>query len=149
MTNVIAFPEKLCRVLVIDADPSTSDSVREALQTVSPRVRVHSAPDLATAEQRLSHDAWDLVVLKPWQAQPGKPLPISVIRKAGYAGPVVPVTAGGPPLKRIQKAARRADAPTPQQVVARQNTRAKTERYARSSVAAMISQLLDEPVTGA
>ncbi len=149
MTNLIAFPEKLCRVLVIDADPTTSTSVRDALLKVSPRVRVHSAPDLASATPRLSSAAWDLVVLKPWQAAPGKPLPISVIRKAGYDGPVVPVTAGGPPLKRIQKAARRPAAPTPQQVVARHNNRSKTSRYQRPTVSAMISQLLDEPVTGA
>lgn len=149
MTNVIAFPEKLCRVLVIDADPSTASDVRDALSKVSPRVRVYNAPDLGAAVPRLSRDTWDLVVLKPWQATPGKPLPISIIRKAGYDGPVVPVTAGGPPLQRLPKGARRPVQQPPRQTLRPHKTGVKTALSGDLTVPAMISQLLDESQPGA
>lgn len=148
MNNVITFPEKLCRVLVIDADPATTNEVRDALSQVSPRLRVYNAPDLATATPRLKRESWDLVVLKPWQAAPGKPLPIKVIRNAGYNGPVVPVTAGGPSLQRLPKAAGPEAQPSPRQTFRSGKRRAKTGASAPTTLPAMISQLLDESHTG-
>lgn len=144
MTNVLAFPEKLCRVLVIDADPATAVSVRDALSKVSPRVRVYNAPDLGSAVPRLSRDTWDLVVLKPWQAKPGKPLPISIIRKAGYDGPVVPVTLGGQAIRRLPKGAKRPIHAAPKPILQHQNKAARTAASRRPTVPALISQLLDE-----
>ena len=148
MANVLAFPDKLCRVLVIASNPATAAKVRDALAQVSPRVRVHSAADLGAAIPRLSRDTWDLVVLKPWQAQPGKPLPISIIRKAGYDGPVVPVTAGGLAIQRIPK--RQRPAPPPQKPITRHANKALQSRdNHRVGVGALISQLLDEASPGA
>lgn len=149
MANVLAFPDRLCRVLVIDADPATATGVRDALAKVSPRVRVHNVNDVDAAIGRLTGEQWDLVILRPWQGQPGKPLPISRIRKTGYRGPVVPVTAGGPPIRRVPKP-QRAARPQPQRPIARRQTSLmKSEAYRPKSVSALISQLLDEPSTGA
>lgn len=149
MANVLAFPDRLCRVLVIDADPATAAGVRDALAKVSPRVRVHNVPDLDAAIDRLSEDQWDLVILKPWQGQPGKPLPISRIRKAGYRGPVVPVTAGGPPIQRKNQT-QRTPAAQPQRRITRARTSPmKSVAYRPQSVSSLISQLLDEPPAGA
>ncbi len=149
MANVLAFPDKLCRVLVIDANPATAANVRDALAKVSPRVRVYSAADLGAAIPRLSRDTWDLVVLKPWQAQPGKPLPISIIRKAGYDGPVVPVTAGGVAIRRIPKRPRPAPPPPQKPITRHANKALQSRRHSRTGVGALISQLLDEAAPGA
>lgn len=149
MANVLAFPDRLCRVLVIDADPSTAAGVRDALAKVSPRVRVHNVKDLEAAIERLPAEQWDLLILKPWQGQPGKPLPISLIRKAGYRGPVVPVTIGGPPIRRIEKAGRPARPAAQLPKAPQQKFPVKTGTYQRPSVSLQISQLLDEPRAGA
>lgn len=149
MANVLSFPDRLCRVLVIDVDPSTAANVRDALAKVSPRVRVHNVTDLDAAIARLSDDQWDLVILKPWQGQPGRPLPISRIRKAGYRGPVVPVTAGGPPIQRKNQT-QHASRAQPQRRIARSQTSPmKSAAYRPQSVSSLISQLLDAPPTGA
>ena len=149
MANVIAFPDKLCRVLVIDANPATAANVRDALAKISPRVRVYSAPDINAACTRLSRETWDLVVLKPWQAQPGKPTPISLIRKAGYNGAVVPVTAGGAAIKRIPKGQRPATPTGHKPITRRRNTAMKSKVSHRSGVNTQIARLLDEAFTGA
>lgn len=149
MTNVLAFPEKLCRVLVIDANPATAAGVRDALSQVSPRVRVYSAPDLDAAVPRLARDSWDLVVLQPWKAVPGKPMPISIIRKAGYRGPVVPVTLGGPPIKRRKPAPARAQQPQAETRPAVPSPAHIAAAPRRQTVPAMISQLLDESFASA
>ncbi len=149
MENVISFPDKLCRVLVIDADPASTAQVRDALAPVSPRLRVYNAPDVPAATKRLADGEWDLVILKPWQARPGNPLPISLIRKAGYNGPVVPMTAGGPAIQRHPKGARKPITQTPKPILQHQNKAAKSAASRYASVPAQISQLLDEAFAGA